>query len=158
MRGKFSSGFRLFAPVLAGAALLAGCGNVHENEPRPPIPTVISVTVADGKIDVSPAVAGQPGERGPYLNQNANAPQNQADRRAPLVARFAIANLTRKKTRLIVEGPAGHAAPLVASGSADFTMAMPTGIYRLSSPASSGTTRLAVGHSRISSGGDVLIP
>lgn len=146
-------------PVLAGAALLlAGCGKVHENEPRPPIPAVISVTVGDGKIDVSPDAVGEPGERGPYLNQNANAPENQADRRAPLVARFAVANLTRKNTRLVVEGPAGHRTPLVASGSADFTMAMPTGVYRLSSPASSGSTRLAVGRSRISSGGDVLIP
>lgn len=158
VRGKISSGFRLFAPVLAGAALLAGCGNVHENEPRPPIPAVITVTVDDGKIDVSPSAVGQPGERGPYLNQNANAPENQADRRAPLVTRFAIANLTRRDTRLVVEGPAGHTAPLVASGSADFTMAMPTGTYRLSSPASSGTVRLAVGRSRISSDGDVLIP
>lgn len=161
----FGGSLRLLAPVFAGAALLiaaalplAGCGNVHENQPRPPVPTVISVTVGGERIGVSPDIAGEPGERGPYLNQNRNAPQNQADRRAPLVARFAVANLTRRNTRLVVEGPAGHTVPLVGSGSADFTMALPTGTYRLTSPASSATTRFTVDRSRISSGGDVLIP
>jgi hypothetical protein len=37
-------------------------------------------------------------------------------------------------------------------------MALPTGIYLFSSPASSGTARLNVGLSRDSSSGDVLLP
>ncbi|MCO5316430.1 MAG: hypothetical protein M9938_09765 [Solirubrobacterales bacterium] len=152
-------GFRLFLSALAGLALLAtGCGKVHENQPRPPIPAVISVSVGHRQIDVSPEVSGAPGETGPELNQNWNAPRNQADRDAPLVVRVAVANLTREDTRLTVEGPAGRTIPLTGSGSASFTMAMPTGIYRLSSPVSAGTRRFAVEGSRISSGGDVLIP
>ncbi len=151
-------GLRLFLPLLAGAALLAGCGDVHENDPRPPIPAVISVTVDSQKIDVSPRVSGAPGERGPYLNQNRNAPENQADRKAPLVVRVAVANLTRRNTELAVEGPASHTERLVGSGSASFQMALPTGVYRLSSPGSSGTTRFTVGPGRPSSAGDVLIP
>lgn len=152
-------GFRFAVPVLAVSVLaLTGCGNVHENKPRPPIPAVVSVTVDEAGIDVSPAAVGEPGERGAYLNQNRNAPQNQADRAAPLVTRFAIANLTPRDTRVALEGPAGRVVPLVGSGSADFTIALPTGTYRLSSPVSTRTTRLAVGSSRISSGSDVLVP
>lgn len=152
-------GFRFLVPVLAGAALLlAGCGDVHENKPRPPIPAVIGVTVAGEGIDVSPKTSGAPGERGATLNQNRNAPENQADRGAPLVVRIAVANLTSRDTELTVEGPASHTEKLVGSGSAAFQMALPTGTYRLSSPASSGTVRFNVGPSRISSDGDVLIP
>lgn len=160
MRGNSTSrGFRFLAPALAGATLLlAGCGNVHENEPRPPVPAAIGVSIANQSIDVSPETSGAPGERGPTLNQNLNAPENQADRKAPLVVRIAVANLTRQNTVLRVEGPASHTERVIGSGSASFQMALPTGIYRLSSPASSGTVRFNVGPSRISSGGDVLIP
>lgn len=119
---------------------------------------MVTVTVGADEINVSPDAAGEPGERGPYLNQNRNAPQNQADRKAPLVVNIAVANLTRQDTKLVIEGPEGHVEPLVGSGSAAFNMALPTGAYRLSSPASSDTTVLTVGRSRISSGGDVLIP
>ncbi len=145
--------------LLAAGTIIAGCGaKSHENEPRPPIPAVVTVTVGADEIDVSPAAAGEPGERGPYLNQNRNAPQNQSDRRAPLVVNIAVANLTREDTELTIEGPVGRVEKLVAAGSAAFNMALPTGVYRLSSPASTDTTRLTVGRSRISSGGDVLIP
>lgn len=152
-------GLRLLLPALAGMALfVAGCGQVHENQPRPPVPAVLGVTVAGDRIDVSPEAVGEPGETGPRLNQNRNAPENQSDRGAPLVVRIAVANLTRQRTRLIVEGPVGESVPLVGSGSASFQMALPSGIYLLSSPASAGTRRFTVGGSRISSGGDVLIP
>lgn len=145
--------------LLAAGAIIAGCGaKTHENEPRPPIPFVVGVTVGDDGINVSPETAGRPGERGPYLNQNRNAPQNQADRKAPLVVNIAVANLTRKDTELVIEGPASRTEKLVGAGSAAFNMALPTGVYRLSSPASSKSTRLTVGRSRVSSGGDVLIP
>lgn len=145
--------------LLAAGAIVAGCGSEsHENEPRPPIPAVVSVTVAADEINLAPEAAGEPGERGPYLNQNRNAPENQADQDAPLVVNVAVANLTRKDTVLRLEGPVGHVQRLVGSGSAAFTMALPTGAYRLSSPASTGTTRMEVGDSRISSSGDVLIP
>lgn len=160
MRGNSTfRGFRVSASILVGATLcLAGCGNVHENEPRPPIPAVISVTVGDQAIDVSPVTSGAPGERGATLNQNRNAPENQTGRKAPLVVRIAVANLTPKNTVLSVDGPASHTEKLVGSGSASFQMALPAGVYRLSSPASPGTVRFNVGSSRISSSGDVLIP
>jgi hypothetical protein len=124
---------------------------------------VVSVSVGEDQIEATAAEGsgvGEPGARQPYLNQNANAPQNQADRAAPAVVNVAIANLTGRATELVMEGPEGvnRTVPLTPGGSGSFNMALPTGIYRFSSPASSGTARLNVGNSRVSSGGDVLLP
>jgi len=156
-------GIRVTAVVLVAAcAVLAGCGaTTHKNDPRPPVPTVVSISVAEDQIDATTAAGpgvGEPGARQPYLNQNRNAPQNQADRQAPAVVNFAIANQTNRATVLLMQGPVERRVTLTPSGSASFNMSLPTGIYLLSSPASSGTTRLEVGESRVSSGGDVLLP
>lgn len=148
--------------VLAACASIAGCGaTTHENKPRPPIPTVVSVSVSENEINAKAAIGqgvGEPGARQPYLNQNRDAPQNQADRRAPAVVNFAIANLTRRATILRMQGPVHRVVALTPGGSGSFDMALPTGIYLFSSPASSGTARLNVGLSRDSSSGDVLLP
>ena len=150
--------------MLAVSAVFIGCGSsTHENEPWPPVPTVVSVSVGADEIEAAPAEGtgvGEPGARQPYLNQNANAPQNQADREAGAVVNFAIANLTDKATILTMEGTSGisRKVPLTPGGSGSFNMELPTGIYRFTSPASSGTARLTVGHSRVSSGGDLLLP
>ncbi len=149
---------------MAAIAALAGCGNsTHENEPRPPVPTVVSVSVAGNQINAEAAAGrgvGEPGARQPYLNQNRNAPQNQADRKAPAVINFAIANQTDRATVLTLQGPEGvvRRVPLTPGGSGSFMTALPTGVYLFSSPASSGTARLNVGLSRVSSGGDLLLP
>jgi len=155
-------GFRVTLAALSACAVLTGCGNeTHENEPRPPVPTVVSVSISEDEISAAPAegrAVGEPGARQPYLNQNANAPQNQADRRAPAVVNVAIANLTDRATRLVMDGPEHRVIPLTPGGSGSFGMALPTGVYRFSSPASTDTARLVVGPSRVSSGGDVLLP
>lgn len=125
------------------------------------MPTVVSVIVNDDSIEAKPAMGigvGEPGARQPYVNQNDNAPQNQADRAAPAVVNFAIANLTDRATTLRMQGPVERRIVLTPSGSASFNIALPTGIYLFSSPASSGTGRLTVGRSRVSSGGDLLLP
>lgn len=150
------------AVILVAGAALAGCGaESHENKPRPPIPTVVSVAVGEDSIDAAPAAGsdvGEPGVRQPYVNQNRTAPQNQADRGAPAAVTVAIANLTDQATVLRMQGPVERRIPLTPGGSGSFGIALPTGIYLFSSPASSGTARLTVGPSRVSSGGDVLIP
>ena len=150
------------AALLAACAVFVGCGNsTHENNPRPPVPTVVSVAVGEESIEAKAAMGpgvGEPGPRQPYVNQNANAPQNQADRGAPAVVNFAIANLTNRATTLRMQGPVDRRVVLTPSGSASFGMALPTGIYFFSSPASSGVGRLTVGRSRVSSGGDLLLP
>lgn len=150
------------AALLAACASIAGCGaTTHENDPRPPIPTVVSVSVSEDEINAKAAIGqgvAEPGARQPYLNQNRNAPQNQADRRTPAVVNVAIANLTDKATTLRMQGPVHRVVALTPGGSGSFGMALPTGIYLFSSPASSDTARLNVGRSRVSSGGDVLLP
>ncbi|MBN8868635.1 MAG: hypothetical protein J0H66_01995 [Solirubrobacterales bacterium] len=150
------------AALLAACASIAGCGaTTHENDPRPPVPTQVSVSVSEDQINAKAAIGqgvGEPGARQPYLNQNRNAPQNQADRKAPAVVNVAIANLTGRATTLRMQGPVHREIALTPGGSGSFDMALPTGIYLFSSPASSGTARLNVGRSRVSSGGDVLLP
>lgn len=145
--------------LVAAAAIFAGCGaQTHSNDPRPPVPAVISVTIDDDRINVTPQSAAEPGERNPNLNQNQNAPQVQTGNDAPLVVKVAIANLTRQDTKLVLEGPEDHVERIVKSGSASFPIALPSGTYRLSSPVSGKSARLNVDQSRVSSGGDVLIP
>lgn len=147
--------------MLAGV-VLAGCGaTTHENKARPPVPTVVSVSVAEDSIEAKASIGsgvGEPGVRQPYLNQNRTAPQNQSDPEAPAVVNVAIANLTRKATMLRMQGPVDRKVALTPNGSGSFNMALPSGIYLFSSPASSGTARLNVGPSRVSSGGDLLLP
>ncbi|HMU26153.1 MAG TPA: hypothetical protein PKA56_08930 [Solirubrobacterales bacterium] len=158
MRGIRVTAFAL----LAATAAIAGCGSsTHENEPRPPVPTVVSISVGKDTIDAKAAIGrgvGEPGPRQPYLNQNRTAPQNQADRKAPAVVNFAIANLTDRATVLRMQGEVSRTVALTPGGSGSFMMALPTGIYRFSSPASSDTALLNVGPSRVSSGGDLLLP
>ena len=92
------------------------------------------------------------------ISQNDDSPQNQADQKAPAVVAVTISNLTARKTELILEGPVDQTVPVTASGPGSFQRALPTGIYRLSSPASSGTARFAVGPSRVSASSDLLTP
>lgn len=148
--------------ALAASAAIAGCGaKSHENNPRPPVPTVVSILVTEDEINATAAEGsgvGEPGARQPYVNQNRNAPQNQADRQAPAVVNFAIANNTERPTVLRMQGPVNRRVVLTRSGSASFNMALPTGVYRFSAPVSSDTAILNVGANRVSSGGDLLLP
>lgn len=150
------------AVLVTACAAIAGCGNsTHPNDPRPPVPTVVSISVGEDSIDAEAAAGtgvGEPGARQPYLNQNRNAPQNQSDRKAPAVVNFAIANLTGEATTLRMQGPVEKEVVLTPGGSGSFNIALPTGIYLFTSPASSGDARLTVGPSRVSSGGDLLLP
>lgn len=92
------------------------------------------------------------------ISQNRTAPVNQGDRETPAVISVAISNLTTRDTELVLEGPVDRTVPLTATASGSFQEAMPNGIYRVSSPASFGTARFAVGPSRVSASGDVLTP
>jgi hypothetical protein len=145
--------------VVAAAIALSACGNSsHPNEPRPPVPTTLTVTINPSEVHISPERLGFPGEQQQNISQNDNAAPVKANPKAPFAVRGAIANLTRVNTRLILEGPVDKTIPITASGSANFTAALPTGIYRLSSPVSLGTTLLTVGRTRNSSATDVLTP
>lgn len=122
------------------------------------MPTVVGVSLADDRIEVSPEAVGVPGKRPVNISQNRLATEGQADPRAPLVVMVSISNLTSRNTELLLEGPVETKIPLTANGSGSFSKGLPTGIYRFSSPVSSGTARMVVGPSRVSASGDLLTP
>jgi hypothetical protein len=139
--------------------VLAGCeAKSHENAPRPPVIPVVSVSVSENAIDVAPIGVGIPGKRAINLNQNADAPTSQADPIAPLVVNVRFSNMTDRNAPLVLEGPVDRIVPMAESAPGNFTVGLETGIYRFSSPASTGTRRLLVGPSRPSSAGDLLTP
>lgn len=142
-----------------GALALAGCeAETRENLPRPPIPTTVSVYVSDGEVLVSPERIAVPGVRPVNITQNANAQLGQAREVADATVDFRIANQVGRPGTLLIEGPAERVARLPGTGTTSFQMALPTGIYRLSSPVAGASTRLSVGPSRVSSGTSVLTP
>ncbi len=144
--------------ILAGV-VLAGCSaESHPNDPRPPLVPVVSVSVSEDSIEVAPRGIGLPGQQTANLNQNRNAPENQGDRSAPAVVNFRTSNLIRKEVPLVLEGPVDRAYPMAPASPGSFSVGLEPGIYRLSSPGSSGTARLLVGGSRVSSSGDLLTP
>lgn len=145
--------------VVAAGALLSACGaETHPNDPRPPLPEVLSVSIADDEILVSPRVVSLPGRRPINISQNEDSPINQGDRDAPAVIQFAISNLTSEDTEMVLQGPYETEEELTPNGSGGFRAALPTGVYRVSSPASSASMRFAVGRSRVSSNSDLLTP
>ncbi len=155
MRGKLICA----TAVAAAGILLSACGaETHPNDPRTPLPQVLSVSIADDEILVSPEIIGEPGRRPVNISQNESAPINQADQEAPALVEVAISNLTSQDTDMVIEGPVDVSQPMTGNGSGSFRQALPTGIYRISSPASSGSVRFAVGRSRVSSNGDLLTP
>lgn len=119
---------------------------------------MVNVAVTAHGIQVTPKAVGVPGVVPVRVNQNLRAPVNQADHKAPAVVQVTIANLTSRNTKLFLEGPKSASEVIPAQGSGSFNRALPNGIYRFSSPASTGTARFAVGPSRVSSSGDVLTP
>jgi hypothetical protein len=146
--------------LAAAAALsLAGCSADDEGRlPRPPIPIPISVAVDEDEVRISPDRVAIPGQRPVNINQNANAAIGQARQVEDATVVFTVSNRLDRPARLFVEGPAERVEPIASGGTADFQMALPTGIYRLSAPGVSGTGRLTVGPSRVSSGTSVLTP
>lgn len=141
------------------ATVTAGCSaEIRENLPRPPIPTTVSVFVSEDGVTVAPERIGVPGKRPINLNQNANAQLGQAPQVRDATVDFRIANQINRPVALLIEGPAERVARLPGTGSTAFQMALPTGIYRLASPATEGTALLSVGPSRVSSGTSVLTP
>lgn len=144
--------------ILTGA-LVTGCtAESHPNDPRPPLVPVVSVSVSEDSIQVAPRGIGLPGERTANINQNRTAPQNQGDRAAPAVVNFRTSNLIRSEAPLILEGPVDRTYLMPPASPGSFLVGLEPGIYRLSSPASSGTARLLVGGSRVSSSSDLLTP
>lgn len=146
--------------LLAGAAVVvASCeAKSHENDPRPPVPTTLSISVMSSEITVTPEEVGRVGRRPVNITQNRTAQVTQANPRRGAVVDVRVSSLTGEPSRLFLEGPVEEERPIPANGTTAFQIELPTGIYRLSSPASDDTARFSVGPSRVSSATDVLTP
>lgn len=143
----------------AAALIFAGCSAEEEDRlPRPPVPIPVSVALDDDGARVSPNRIAIPGQRPVNITQNANAGIGQARQVEDATVVFTVSNQTDGPAPLLIEGPVEREEIVTAGGTADFQMALPTGIYRLSTRSGPGTDRLTVGPSRVSSGTSVLTP
>ena len=158
-RAKVAGGGALAALILALVG--AGCGaETHPNEPRPAVPTRVSVTIDNGGITVEPAVIGVGPEKHQQLPQNQNHPQPPIKTQVPLNVIFVTANQTGKDSKLVIRGPHQETTPQVnANSPATFSAELPTGKYTISAAGEKGApATLKVGPYRASSKNDLLLP
>jgi hypothetical protein len=143
-------------------AFLAGCGaQKHANDPRPPAPTRVSVSITRDALTVQPIAIGVGPAHTQQIPQNRRVPQPNTDGKAPLNVVFVVANLTDFDSRLEIRGPRDAASgPMVANGNGSYQVNLPTGIYTLAAAdiPSARPAHLLVGPYRASSENDVLLP
>jgi hypothetical protein len=158
-RARVGGGGALAALILALVG--AGCGaETHPNEPRPAVPTRVSVTIGDGGIVVKPTSIGMGPEKHQQLPQNQNHPQPDIKTQAPLNVVFVTANQTGKKSKLVIRGPERSTSPQIGPRSpGTFAAELPTGSYTIAAAGAHGTpATLKVGPYRASSKNDLLLP
>jgi hypothetical protein len=144
------------------ALAIAGCGaQEHANDPRPPIPTEITVSISDKNVSVQPADVGVAGENQQPTSQNEGQTNPEISSNQPLDVVFTIANLTDVDTHLEIQGPKDGTSPLVVgSGTAQYQVSLPTGAYLVSAAdiPSAVAAHFNVGPDRVSSQNDLLLP
>jgi hypothetical protein len=147
-RGKTAFALALLV-LLAGA--LAGCGaQEHPNDPRPAVPTEVSVTINAKRVSVDPGTIAFSGPSDPQIPSA-----------TPVNVVFTVANQTNFPSRLRIQGPKkGISGPVVADGNARLQLFLATGDYLLSAEGNPGafSTRFSVGPRRVSSSSDLSIP
>jgi len=141
---------------------LASCGaEEHENDPRPALPIEITVSISEKSVDVSPASVGFSGGDQQHLTQNEKTPSQEIDRDVPQTVNFTISNTTTFDTALDIQGPQKRSSgPVVANGTAEFKVDLPTGDYTIGAADIPGATaaELRVGPKRYSSSSELLLP
>ena len=158
-RARVAGGGALAALILALVG--AGCGaETHPNEPRPAVPTRVSVTIGKGGIVVRPGVVGMGPEKHQQLPQNQNHPQPNIKTQAPLDVVFVTANQTSADSKLVIRGPHQATSPQIhANSPGTFAAELPTGKYTIAAAGEHGATAtFKVGPYRASSKNDVLLP
>jgi hypothetical protein len=157
-RARVAGGGALAALILALVG--AGCGaETHPNEPRPAVPTRVSVTIGENGIVVQPAAIGVGPEKHQQLPQNQNHPQPRVKTQEPLPVVFVTVNQTGEKAKLTVKGPASASSKEIGPRSpGTFAAQLPTGRYTISTGAGGTSGTLKVGPYRASSQNDLLLP
>jgi hypothetical protein len=139
----------------------AGCGaESHPNEPRPAVPTRVSVIIGKGGVTVQPKTIGLGPEKSQQLPQNQDHPQPPIKTQAPIDVVFVTANQTGTDSKLVIHGPRNAtSAPIIANSPGTFAAELPTGSYTIAAPGVSGSpATLKVGPYRASSKNDLLLP
>jgi hypothetical protein len=120
--------------------LFAGCGSQknYKNDPRPPAPVTLSAAVEAGSISLSPRKVGA----GPV--------------------HLIVANLSRRSLEVTLNEVGGNDAasksgPINPQGTAQISVELKPGAYRLTS-SRSGSATLRVGRQRRSAQDTVLLP
>jgi hypothetical protein len=166
-RARVAGGGALAALILALVG--AGCGaETHPNEPRPAVPTRVSVTIGEGGIIVRPSSIGMGPEKHQQLPQNQNHPQPPIKTKAPLDVVFVTANQTGEDSKLVIRGPHQATSPQInANSPATFAAELPAGTYTIlasdggckpGSPCAVPAATFKVGPYRASSKNDLLLP
>jgi hypothetical protein len=157
-RARVAGGGALAALILA--LLGTGCGaETHPNEPRPAVPTRVSVTIGENGIVVKPSAIGIGPEKHQQLPQNQDHPQPQIKTQKPLAVVFVTANQTGETEKLTVKGPASASSKAISPLSpGSFSAELPTGSYTISAGPHGTPATLKVGPYRSSSQNDLLLP
>ncbi|MBS1886745.1 MAG: hypothetical protein JSU06_06105 [Actinobacteria bacterium] len=158
-RARVAGGGALAALILALAG--AGCGaESHPNEPRPAVPTRVSVTIGAHGIIVQPGTVGLGPEKHQQLPQNQDHPQPPIKTKAPLSVVFVTANQTGGNSKLLIRGPHRATSPTIyANSPGTFAAELPTGRYTIAAAGVHGApATLKVGPYRSSSKNDLLLP
>ena len=81
--------------TLAAALTIAGCGaEEHANDPRPAVPTEVTASISEKKVNVEPAAIGVAGKNQQGLLQNEGETNPDLGSNTPLDVIFTVANLT----------------------------------------------------------------
>jgi hypothetical protein len=157
-RARVAGGGALAALILA--LLGAGCGaESHPNEPRPAVPTRVSVTIGKGGIIVRPGTIGVGPEKSQQLPQNQNHTQPPIKTQRPMDVVFVTANQTGSTEKLVIHGPrSATSAPIGANSPGTFAAELPTGKYTITAGTKGAPATLKVGPYRASSKNDLLLP
>jgi hypothetical protein len=147
------------------ALALAGCGaESHPNEPRPQVPTRVSITISPKAITVGPGKVAFGPERTQQIPQNQNHPQPPIKTKRPLDVIFVVANQTTHTALVKVRGRGGEvlftSEKIPPVSPATFPAELPTSNYTVTAAGipAEPTTELHVGPYRASSENDVLLP
>ena len=148
--------------TLAAALTIAGCGaEEHANDPRPAVPTEVTASISEKKVNVEPAGIGVAGKNQQGLLQNEGETNPDLGSNTPLDVIFTVANLTDVDTHLEIQGPKNATSTLItANGTVNYQVSLPSGEYLISAADIPGATaaRLSIGPARTSSQNDLLLP
>jgi hypothetical protein len=148
--------------LVACALAVGGCGaSTHPNEPRPAVPTRLSVVIQPHQVIVQrQGIAAGP-EENQQIPQNQGQPQPPIKTREPLDVTVVAANQTGEDTHVVIRGAREvESGPVFARSPATFQASLPTGSYTVVASDIPGArpAHFTVGPYRASSQNELLLP